>query len=213
VSVFPETSFRLDPRVRAMKEAEKAEKEAKKRAKHEERNKEKDEKEAAEKAALAAAEAQANEAKNAKEDKKKQAEKEKKLVQKERKRLRAAVAAVRERAGEGAPMPSPEQVDGVCLALDLTSLKALADALEPAEAALDACAAALTAALEQAGEGAMRGAYICNESSQCRPVVWSMSTTIGLWCFLVPSEQRVESLWNVLVALEVGVCELGTTFQ
>jgi colicin import membrane protein len=165
----------LDPRVRAMKEAEKAEKEAKKRAKHEERNKEAAEKEAAEKAALAAAEAKANAAKNAKEDKKKQAEKEKKLVQKERKRLRAAVAVVRERAGEGALMPSPEQVDGVCLALDLAALKALADTLEPAEAPLDACAAALTAAgaptwmwglgaaLEHAGEGAMRGALTTSE--------------------------------------------------
>ena len=90
--------------------------------------------------------------KNAKEDKKKQAEKEKKLVQKERKRLRAAVLVVRER---GTLRSSPEQVDGLCLALDLAALKALADTLEPADVPLEVCAAALTAALEATGGGSL----------------------------------------------------------
>jgi NADPH-dependent ferric siderophore reductase len=73
-------------------------------------------------------------------------------VQKERKRLRAAVLVVRER---GTLRPSPEQVDGLCLALDLAALKALADTLEPADVPLEVCAAALTAALEATGGGSL----------------------------------------------------------
>ena len=73
-------------------------------------------------------------------------------MQKERKRLRAAVLVVRER---GTLRPSPEQVDGLCLALDLAALKALADTLEPADVPLEVCAAALTAALEATGGGSL----------------------------------------------------------
>jgi hypothetical protein len=46
-------------------------------------------------------------------------------------------------------------VEGLCLALDLAALKALAVTLEPADVPLEVCAAALNAALEATGGGSL----------------------------------------------------------
>jgi len=155
---YIETAYRMDPRIIAMKAAEKAEKEAKKQAKFDERNKKRIEEEAAAKAEADRLAAEEALAKAAKADEKKEREKEKKLVRKERARLRTAVDELKQRLDAGSLLPSPDQTEDLCSGLELQALRELCDALAadpppPAETVLELC----NAALAQCGEGACRG--------------------------------------------------------
>jgi len=129
---FVETAYKIDPRIIAIKAAEKAVKEAKKEAKHEAKNKERWEKEAAEQAEKDKIVAEEEAKKSAKDDDKKTREREKKLVRKERARLRSTMTELKERVGaaKAATLPSEFAIDEIAGAMnDLDPLKELVDRL------------------------------------------------------------------------------------
>lgn len=124
---YVETSYKLDPRILAMKQREKEEKLAKKEAKHAEKNREKNEKEEAARLEREKLEAEALDAKANKDSAKKDAEKAKKALQKERKRLRQMMGDLREKLGALALLPSSDQTDTMCTKLTLDEIKDLCD--------------------------------------------------------------------------------------
>lgn len=135
---FVQAAYDNDPRIKRVKDAERAAKDARKQAKEDEKarreGEERAKKEAAERAKREAEEAEARE----REEAKRRREEEKKLAKKERQRLRALCAGVAE----------DDELEKVFAKLPLPDLRAFGDAMERAKAEGGALRGCVEQALE-----------------------------------------------------------------